>query len=65
MRRNATEPPSSYELWLAVCGSFSFGILGDIRNRGYCRGIDISPERCALRTERYRDKSDKVIRKAT
>jgi hypothetical protein len=63
--RNAAESPSFYELRLAVLASFSLGILGDIRCRWCCRSSDISLGRCAVRTERYWDESDKVIRKAT
>ena len=41
--RRAAESPCFYELWLAVLGSFSVGILDDIRYGWCCRGSDISP----------------------
>ena len=63
--RNAAESASCYELRLDALGSFSFGILGHIRYRWCCRGSNIPLGRCAVRAERYRDKSNKVIRKAT
>ena len=62
--RNSTESPSSYELRMAVLGSSSFGIPGNIRYCWCCRSSGIPIGRSAVRTERYRDKSDKVIREA-
>jgi hypothetical protein len=63
--RNAAESPSCYELRMEGLGSTPFGILGNIRYRWCCRSSDIPLGRSAVRTERYRDKSNKVIRKVT
>lgn len=63
--RNAAEFTSCYELWMAACGSSSLGILRDIAYRRRCRADDLSLGCCAVRTERYWDESNKVIRKAT